>query len=265
MTPVFVLLTDFGLSDPYLGQLKAVLISRTMACQILDIAHNVRPQDVLQGGFFLAASWPYLPQGCICLAVVDPEVGTNRRILVLAKEGRLILAPDNGLLTQVMDLPGQNTLYQARDIPDSQQGSCTFQGRDVFAPLAADLAREKDPAALACSISEQAVQRLSLAKPRLEQGLLYCRVQHVDHFGNCILTLNISKWSSRLMEGRRPGLREPVQGQVCPAWSYAQIDKGQIGLLPGSQGFLELALDRASCAKALGIMPGSEVVFEFQG
>ncbi len=86
-------------------------------------------------------------------------------------------------------------------------------------------------------------------------------------FGNCILTLNISKWSSWLMEIRRLGLREPG---ACirpglPAWNYAQIDKGQIGLLPGSQGVLELALDRASCAKALGVVPGSEVVFEFPG
>jgi hypothetical protein len=262
MAPVFALLTDFGLEDPYVGQMKSVLLSRAGQCSILDISHAVRPQDVFQAGFFLAASWPYLPLGSICLAIVDPGVGTERRILILAKQDRLVLAPDNGLLSQVMDLPGENLFYLPQDLPQGEEVSPTFHGRDIFAPLAAGLALENSLAAPGEPLPADQVLRLEAAQPRLQARLITAHVQHVDRFGNCILTLNLAKWSTWLLSMQGLELLEPQKARVVPAQSYSSLSQGQLGLLPGSQGFLELAVNQASCAGSLGLYPGAELVFQ---
>ncbi len=260
MYQVFALLTDFGLQDPYVGQMKAKLISRAASCTILDISHDIRP--ILQAGFFLSASWPYLPPGTVCLAVVDPEVGTSRRILVLAKENKLVLAPDNGILSQLLQMPGANNCYLPWNIFQAEKVSPTFHGRDIFAPLAADLAQSSNLQELLQPVSVEDIHFLSAAKPQLQQNILACGVQHVDRFGNCILNLRIQDWSKMLLEREHLFLRQPGQTRVYPAHSYALIPKGQIGLLPGSQDFLELALEQQSCADALGLLPGSRVDFD---
>ncbi|MGM0424563.1 MAG: SAM hydrolase/SAM-dependent halogenase family protein [Thermodesulfobacteriota bacterium] len=262
MDPVFALLTDFGLQDPYVGQMKAVLLSRAGECSILDISHSVRPQDVFQAGFFLASSWPYLPLGSICLAIVDPGVGTERRILILAKQDRVVLAPDNGLLTQVMDLSGENHFFLPSDLPQAEGISPTFHGRDVFAPLAASLALDNSLAAPGEPLPASQVIRLPTAQPTRKGGQITAHVQHVDRFGNCILTLNLANWSTRLLDLQGLYLLEPAQIQVLPVQNYSTLPRGRVGLLPGSQGFLELAVNQDSCARALGLSPGSEVVFQ---
>ena len=254
------LLTDFGLSDPYVGQMKAVLLREAPGCTILDLTHEVEPHNVLQAGFFLAASWPYLPQGGLAVAIVDPGVGTARGLLLLQKNGRYALVPDNGLLSLLLERPGENLIRSVKAPELLREASSTFHGRDVFAPLAARMARRTDPERLGAVVPEHGVVRLPHGAPRLESGRLEARVLHVDRFGNCILNLDSNAWSTWVQQ-QSPRLVEPVRLEVHPVSAYAQIPDQELGILDGSQGYLELAANRASCAARLGLRIGDACRF----
>jgi len=260
--PVFVLLTDFGLGDPYVGQMKGVLVQGCPGCTILDLSHGVEPQNILQGGFFLAASWPYLPQGGVCIGVVDPGVGTDRGVLLVEKQGRTLLVPDNGLAGQVLDLKGEHTLWSLAGQGAGRQASATFHGRDLFAPLAVRLARESGPEGQWTPLGETDIQVLDAARPQQTGDRITATVLHVDRFGNCILNLAIREWEPVLCSSPQWELVEPVSSRVQLVRTYQEIDHGGVGLLKGSQTMFELAVNQASCARRLNLKIGSRCVLQ---
>ncbi|SVD53732.1 uncharacterized protein METZ01_LOCUS406586, partial [marine metagenome] len=138
VNPIFSLLPDFGLRDPYVGQMKGILLSRCPSARVIDLTHEVPPQSVAVGAFFLQKSWRFLPAGTVHLAVVDPGVGTGRGVVALQREEHLFLGPDNGLLSGVAS--GGMVFRLHTEMEDLPERSDTFHGRDLFAPLAADLA-----------------------------------------------------------------------------------------------------------------------------
>ncbi|MCF8086360.1 MAG: SAM-dependent chlorinase/fluorinase [Desulfohalobiaceae bacterium] len=259
MVAIFGLLTDFGDRDPYRGQLASVLLRRNPSCQILDLSHQVDPHNIPQGAFFLRASWPWLPRGCIVLAVVDPGVGSSRDIVLLRSRREYVLAPDNGLLDLLLRDVSPDGLWRLGTKRYSGASS-TFHGRDVFAPLAADLAEGRDPDRLGERLAGQDLVRLPFGEAEVEGNRLEARVLHVDRFGNCVLNIPESAWKN--VFGGRDGadLLEPVSVFVTLVRAYNDIPPGSAGLLPGSQGYLELAVDRASCAERLGLESGDRVV-----
>jgi hypothetical protein len=259
MVAVFGLLTDFGERDPYRGQLASVLLRRCPSCQILDLSHQVDPHNILQGAFFLRASWPFLPRGCIVLGVVDPGVGSSRDIVLFRSGREYVLAPDNGLLELMLRDVSPDGLWWLRT-ERYPEASYTFHGRDVFAPLAAELAEGRDPDRLGERLDGQDLLRLPFAEAGLEKGRIEARLLHVDRFGNCVLNIPESAWGDRILEGERADLVEPAAISVAAVRAYSAIPVGSAGILPGSQGYLELALDRASCADHLGLKIGDRVV-----
>ncbi|MEF8824406.1 MAG: SAM-dependent chlorinase/fluorinase [Desulfohalobiaceae bacterium] len=259
MVAIFGLLTDFGERDPYRGQLASVLLRRSPSCQILDLTHQVDPHNILQGAFFLRASWPWLPRGCIVLGVVDPGVGSSRNIVLFRSGEGYVLAPDNGLLELMFRDVFPDGLWRLRTERYSG-ASFTFHGRDVFAPLAADLAEGAEPDRLGERLSVQDLLRLPFAEAGLEEGRIKARVLHVDRFGNCVLNIPESGWGDTIREGEGVELVEPAALSVAAVRTYSAIPDGSSGILPGSQGYLELALDRDSCAQHLGLKSGDRVV-----
>jgi S-adenosylmethionine hydrolase len=260
--PVIGLLTDFGLSDPYVGQMKAVLAALAPEAVIVDITHNVPPHDILRGAFFLDASLPWLPAGAVLAAVVDPGVGTKRRVVCLETRGRLILAPDNGLASLALARPG---LGAAWAFDDSGAASATFHGRDVFAPLAASLAGGTPPGRLGVQVDPESLAVLPGIAPRLEQGVVTVVVLSTDRFGNVILGLDLDRWRSVLDAAPRLGLRSPVRRPVRRVETYAGLAPGEVGLLAGSQGYAELAMNLASAAETLGVSSGDAIVLALGG
>lgn len=247
MIPAIVLLTDFGHADPYVGQMKGTLLRLAPAAPVVDLCHEVRPHCILQAGFLLEASRPHFPEGSIFLAVVDPGVGSERPILLARLGGQLFLAPDNGLLSF---LHGQGASWWRVDA-DTSQASRTFHGRDVFAPLAARLALGADPDALGQAVDPGSTERLEQTWAEAGGGRLDCAVLHVDRFGNCLLNVHIEAMPSlgenwALDDGRN----------VARVSTYADLTPGQVGLLAGSQGVMELAVNGGSCAGLLGLAPG---------
>lgn len=256
MAACFVLLTDFGLTDPYAGQLKAVLHRLVPGCDCIDLSHGVPPFRVETGALFIAASVPYLPHHAICLAVVDPGVGSQRAILCLRLGQRTFIAPDNGLLNIAAALHGDEdaSVWQLHSETVSDRPSATFHARDIMAPAAAKLASGTPPEALGRATSLAHLTSPDWTQPKIYASGLDAHILHADHFGNCIL--NVPSSTSIVAhalshKGRQTSLQTVDH--------YAAIPAGHIGLLRGSQGFWELAVNRGSAANALDLHSGDMV------
>lgn len=182
------LLTDFGLSDTYVGTMKAIIAARAPDVPIIDLTHALPPQDVAEGAWHLATATPFLPEPAVVLAVVDPGVGTTRRAVAVQCAGRIFVAPDNGLLTRILaQSPPLHAV--ALDNPAwwlQATPSATFHGRDIFAPVAGRLAAGDPLAEAGSAIEPSTLVRLDLPTPTWEGATLVAHVIHIDHFGNVI-------------------------------------------------------------------------------
>ncbi len=248
MRPLVVLLTDFGHHDPYVGQMKGAILRHAPDAVLIDLCHEIRAHDTRQAAFMLEASHVHFPGATIFVCVIDPGVGTERGLLLAQWDGRWFLAPDNGLLNFLRCHPA---VWWKLPAPPAET-SRTFHGRDILAPLAARLARGEHPDTLGVRFQpEQAATPTADRMARIETDTIQCRVVHVDRFGNCLLNLPIqpihATW--RLTQGQNVDHTE----------TYADIAPGRIGLLAGSQGVMELAMNQTSCASHLGLAPGDTI------
>ena len=259
MKPYIVLLTDLGLSDPYAGQIRGVLHSLAPAAAVLDLSHSVPRHDIRTGAFFLASSMPYYAPQAIYLVVVDPGVGSDRALFCLHSKERICIAPNNGFLSLIaksyvwdglVDIDPQ-LVRQDLDLPALSQ---TFHGRDIIAPLGARLALGEDIRAFGASVDMAALRAPVWSDPsRTEEGVK-TTVLHVDSFGNVVLNLHAAEWHKQLSTQRPYLLQYRMDILLYPF--YAQIPQDAVGIIAGSQGYLELACNCASAAALLGLRPG---------
>ena len=262
--PLF-LLTDFGTADPYVGQMKSVILTHAPLATIIDMTHEIRPFDICQAGFFLWAGYDYLPMGSVVLCVVDPGVGTDRRIVLLECKGRFVLAPDNGLTAMLISGSKDREKIRVFEILHTRDETrATFHGRDIFAPLGAQLINGSAPEVLGRPIEPASLVDPSWARARLQDNRLAVRVVHVDRFGNCLLNLEIAVWSPCLHRCRKIVLH-PSGRSVALVRTYGDLKEGEVGLLAGSQGVFEIALCEADAARELGISPGDEIYCDLEG
>ncbi|MFK4764064.1 S-adenosyl-l-methionine hydroxide adenosyltransferase family protein [Desulfobaculum sp. SPO524] len=257
------LLTDFGLGDPYVAQMKGRILSLVPDARIVDISHGVEPFNLAQGGFFLNASRRHFPEGTVFAAVVDPGVGTTRGIVLLEKDGQSIIAPDNGLASLVLGSGGPVRVFDLSvHMHSPRTVSATFHGRDVFAPLAAQLAQGAEAESLGPEMAPEDLVTLDWARPRLEDdnAAVTATVLHVDRFGNCILNLPAREWLDRLCHWEGLALSAKGRtGAVTCCRTYADLPLGSMGLLEGSQGYLELSMNQASAARLLAATCGTTI------
>ena len=265
--PTIVLLTDFGLTDPYVGQMKGVLRTLAPRAAVIDLSHGVPTYRVETGAFFLVSAYRYFPAGAVFVAVVDPWVGTDRDILILRGGGYTFVGPDNGILSLLLDAPdisGRETLrvWRLKTLPADyiQEAGLTFAGRDIMAPLAARLCQGVDPAKEGRPVDPADLARpIWVAPERTADGIL-ASVLHVDHFGNAILNLTNRPWLEIVAGGdvwlliSSAGAQAAMQMQLVP--TYAELPPGKAGLVAGGQGYLELAMYRASAAEKLKLKAG---------
>lgn len=248
MPSVIVLLTDFGHLDPYVGQMKGALLSHAPQVQLIDLTHEIMPHCIGQAQFMLQNSRRYFPENSIFLTVVDPGVGTSRPMLMAQDKKQFFLAPDNGLLSF---LHTKLTTWWQLPAPSSNC-SHTFHGRDLLAPVAAQLALGIPPDALGTLIKGTSIVRQNLEPAIITPEHITCRVVHVDRFGNCLLNLPIQNLSSiywKLSTGHNIRL----------VHNYAQLGPEEIGLLAGSQQVMELAMYQKHCSRFLGLTPGQSL------
>jgi S-adenosylmethionine hydrolase len=263
---VIAFLSDYGHLDEFVGVCHGVIARRCPAARVIDLTHEIPRYDVRVGASVLAAAVPYLPAG-VHLAVVDPDVGTSARraiALRVAVEDRVLVGPDNGLLTPAAERLGG--VLEAVDIGSSPERlepvSHTFHGRDIFAPVAAALAAGERLAALGDPLAIDELCRLELPLAQLRDGELAAHVLRCDHFGNVILDARAEQLSAL---GARAGDHVSVRhaGAVHPARyaaSFADVPVGELVIYQDAQQALALAVNRGSAAELLGAERGQELV-----
>jgi S-adenosylmethionine hydrolase len=244
MRPIITLTTDFGTADGYVGEMKGVLLSLVPDVQLVDITHDIPPQDVDRARLTLARTWRRFPSGTIHLVVVDPGVGSPRSALAVASHERFLVGPDNGVLSPALLAPGARAI----ELPVSSSASATFHGRDVFAPAAAALANAADFDSLGSPTMTPVVKRTPEAK-RAPDGSIDGEVVVVDRFGNAVTNLI----------GLRGGVVQIGASTMPVRRTYSEAAPGAAVAVVGSTGFVEIAIRDGDAARTLGIERGARV------
>ncbi len=249
--PLITLLSDFGTKDPYVAVMKGVILSLQPNATLVDLTHEVPPQDIVAGAFILAEARPYFPPNTIHLAVVDPGVGTQRRALAARALGCLWVGPDNGLfhlVFQESDTIEIVSLENARYFRKAV--SPTFQGRDIFAPVAAHLSLGTPLNAFGPAITDPAI--LPWPEPIFTPEAIRGEIVYVDGFGN--LLSNIKGTDLMAWKGEKSFL--VILGSLTlegMSMTYGDVRAGQFLALIGSHGYLEIACAQGNAAKRLGV------------
>jgi S-adenosyl-L-methionine hydrolase (adenosine-forming) len=255
--PVITLLTDFGSTDHYVGAMKGILLGISPDAQLIDISHEITPYAIAEAAFTLAQAWMCFPEGTIHLVVVDPGVGSARRPLVVGAAGHHFVAPDNGVLTMLYDaVPA----HEVREITASryfrQPVSRTFHGRDIFAPVAAHLANGLAAAELGGLIGDYL--RLGFTSPvRTGEKTWAGTIMKADHFGNLITNFDSKTWQRLAVEA----FELKVGGQVVSrmASNYAEMNAGELFIIAGSAGLLELSVNRGNARETAQARSGDRL------
>jgi S-adenosyl-L-methionine hydrolase (adenosine-forming) len=251
---IITLLTDFGYQDPYVAAMKGVILSLNPEAVLVDLTHNVPPQDIIAGAFLLSEATPYFPPGTIHLAVVDPEVGTPRRALAAWAREQFWVGPDNGLFHLVFhENPAQDLVSLENSEYFRGSVSRTFQGRDIFAPVAAHLSLGTPLHALGPPVTDPLA--LPWPEPSITPEAVRGEIVYVDGFGNLISNIRGSDLTAWLAEKTHVIILGSltVKGLVR---TYGDVAAGEFLALVGSHGYLEIACAQGHAARRLGVGKG---------
>ena len=251
---VITLTTDFGTRDTYVAEMKAAILSIARDVHIVDITHEVAPHDVLEGALALEAAAPRFPTATIHVAVVDPGVGTARRGLAVASGDQVFIGPDNGLFTPFLSSAGWRAFELRAEQFRAVAVSRTFHGRDVFAPVAAHVARGLELGRLGPAVIDPVL--LAWPRVRVTAGRVGGAVLHVDRFGNLVTSIE-----GDMVASLGSGVAVRVRGRVLPlVRTYGELARGSAGGLVGSRNRLEIAVNAGSAATMLRARRGTAVV-----
>ena len=256
--PIITLTTDFGLRDPYVAEMKAVILKICPAATIIDITHQIEKFNIRMGAYTLAAATPYFREGTIHIVVVDPSVGTKRQAILIQAKQSYYIGPDNGVLTLASKNQGIRHIYKITKkklmLP---KVSGTFHGRDIFTPAAAHLANGVPPAEFGPEIRK--IVTPTFAKITKRKNAVVGEVIHVDGFGNVVTnlrekelkTMNVKEKVSLKLEDTKLDLK------LCKA--YAQVIVRKPLAILGSHGFLEISINQGNAAETFKIKVGDQV------
>ena len=258
---VITLLTDFGMQSPYPAAMKGVILGIAPDARVVDLTHEIAPQGVQEGAFVLWSLVREFPQGTVHCAVVDPGVGTGRRGLILEAGGCLLVGPDNGLLDPAARVLGEPRAYEIAN-PRYLRGeiSHTFHGRDVFAPVAAHLARGVPPEEIGAPLGDRGWVALGVdfqgGRWDPETGAFLGQIVYIDRFGNAITNVPTERFRERVGFDARVELS--LRGAAATRTvrlrrSYGFAERGELLLVPGSHGLIEVSVREGSARELLGL------------
>ncbi len=253
--PIITLTTDFGYRDSYVGSMKGVILSIHPHVKIVDLSHEIGPQDIREAAFLLSAAYRFFPPGTIHVVVVDPGVGSQRKILCAKTRFAYFLAPDNGVLTPVLR---KESSFILREVSNPsffrKEISSTFHGRDKFAPSAAHLSRRNVFNQVGPLVRQ--FKSIRWPEPKVEKKKISGEILHVDRFGNLITNIDRSH-----LGHRTPPPKVTVGGIKIPRWArfYAEGKADELIVLMNSTDYLEIALPHGSAAHKTGAKIGTPV------
>jgi S-adenosylmethionine hydrolase len=259
VTKLITLTTDFGLADPYVAEIKAVILGINPSVEIVDISHQIEKFNIRMGAYVLAAAAPYFPKGTIHVAVIDPSVGTKRKPILIETENSFLIGPNNGVLVLAAEKQGIKHVYEIANpkymLP---KVSTTFHGRDIFAPAAAHLSKGISP-------SEFGPETHRIVKPKFAKifrkgSMLVGEIIHVDDFGNMVTNFT-ADWLESI------GVKENVKVKIgktmlrlrlCKA--YAEVGVKKPLAIIGSHDFLEISVNQGNAAETFRAKVGDKVI-----
>jgi hypothetical protein len=251
------LTTDFGLKDPYVAEMKAVILSICPTAIIVDVTHEVEKFNIRMGAYMLTSAAPYFPEGTVHVAVVDPGVGTQRRQIIVQTKRNFFVGPDNGLLMLAAEAQGIKRMYEITSrrlmLPHV---SSTFHGRDIFAPAAAHLANGVPPEDFGPEITEAV--KPTFTKVTRDKDTLAGEVLHVDGFGNIITNIH-AKDLADFKEGMVQAEFSSHKLQLKLSRTYAEAKPHEALALIGSHNYLEIALNQGNAAAKFHTKAGDKI------
>jgi len=252
--PVVTLTTDFGLSDHYVGVMKGIVLGVCPQARIVDISHEVTPFEIPEGAYLIAQAYRHFPKGTVHVVVVDPGVGSLRRPILMEAAGQSFIAPDNGVLAMVYSREKHKIRIIANERYFRKPVSKTFHGRDIFAPVAAHIAAGVAPARMGKLINDYL--RPAFEKP-VQSGkhMWNGRILKIDRFGNVITNFHVEDFPD--LDRRSFTMNVGARATGVLVHSYSEAAPGELFVIAGSSGYLEVSVNQGSAAKLLGCHSGS--------
>jgi len=262
--PLITLLTDFGLQDHFVSVMKGVILNIHPDVNIIDICHNIPPQNIFQAAYLLKSSYAYFPSGSIHVVVVDPGVGTDRNPIIVSSGKGHFIGPDNGVFSYIY---AEDQTCEVREITADhyfiKPRSGTFDGRDVFAPVAGWLSKGVGFSSFGELIS--AYKKFEIPQPVLvQEGTLKCKIVYVDRFGNLITNFSRNQFKEYLdsSEQRRFAFRMGDHTISRISQSYTEGEKDEIIAIFGSSGCVEFSVNQGNAAKLTSLGAGTDILFK---
>lgn len=255
---IITLLTDFGLQDVYVGVMKGAIATINPNVQIIDLTHQIPPQNILAGSFALMNSLPYFPNNTIHVAVVDPGVGSNRRKVAIALKNCFLIGPDNGLFTNILNIYEPilaieltNSKYWLNANPSN-----TFHGRDIFAPVAAHLASGVSLEELGTKIELNSLKKLKILQYEQLNNEIFGIIQYIDIFGNLITNIPAQALENKSWMVMIDDLL------IQKSETYSNVKQGELVALIGSHGWLEIAVNAGNAKIKLQKNLGDQITIK---
>lgn len=256
---LITLTTDFGLQDPFVGQIKGAILRRNINAKIVDLTHAIEPHNILGGAVTIRSSYHSFPKGSVHMVVVDPGVGSQRNIIALMADDHIFIAPDNGALTFLMrdrKIQAVHRIENQSLFPD--EISATFHGRDIMAPIAAALAEGMPLSEVGPEIDIKKCVQLDIPQTQLDEHGITGRVIYIDRFGNIRTTIN-SFTLAQYQPSSFAGIFIGTHTINAISSTYSDTTTGELLALIDSAGHLEIAVNRGNAAKLTGCKIGDPV------
>lgn len=255
LSPIVTLTSDFGLQDHYVAAMKAVILGINPEVRLIDISHQIPPQDIMAGAWVLRNSAFLFPKGTIHLAVVDPGVGSDRKPVIVEINGHFFVGPDNGLFSLLAEEE-----YHARTITNHSYwnggNSNTFHGRDIFAPSAAHLSKGVAPEKFGNTIEELVSYRW--ASPITDNEGIQGMVLHIDHYGNLISNISADQVKQVQERGKfKIYVGSAILNRINT--TFSDVSDGEPAAIIGSSGMLEVIINKGDASEMLSVQKGASI------
>jgi S-adenosylmethionine hydrolase len=259
--PIITLLTDYGIKDSYVAEMKGAILKILPEATLVDVSHDVGNYSIEEGAFHMARSVPYFPEGTVHVGVVDPTVGSERGAIIIKAKGAYLVGPDNGLLAPAAERLGVEKVYRIskRDLLPEKL-SDVFDGRDTFGPTGALLARGVDPKEIGHEVEDYV--RSPMYECTVEDGVVEATVIHVDGFGNLVTNVTYEVLDGLgAAEGSKFKVRISEREFTLPyVRRFSAVPEGDLLLLVAGGGYMELAVNQGNAGERLGIGRGEKVL-----
>ena len=261
-TGIISFTSDFGIEDGYTGIVKGVIKSINPSAEIIDLSHQIKPFDVLQGAWIISNSYSFFPENSIHLVIVDPAVGSRQRRILLTNKRHHFIGPDSGVFSLLLN--NRSESWKSFELTNQtlllNQISTSFHARDIFGPIAAHLSLGRKPEEVGPEIEVDSLNRSACQTVKKDGKKIEGEILYIDRFGNLITNIPVSLVAPAVSNVSSVSIKDITINEVST--TYSAVEKEELLVFPGSHGFIEIAVNQGSAEKKLAVSTGEPVWVE---